>query len=87
MNNFTLSDTSFKVLSDGFIKYFYGKQCECDNAACLKYEDKICGGPERGTCDCGECVCKDEWIGRTCERKCSTDTDQCYDKNDPSQVS
>ena len=77
---------NYKVLSNGFIKYFYGKQCECDNATCLTYQDQICGGPDRGTCDCGECVCKPEWIGRTCEKKCSTDTDQCYDKNDPTQV-
>lgn len=35
----------------------------------------ICGGPSRGTCSEGECICTDNFKGKSCS--CSRLTDNC----------
>ena len=75
-----------QVRPDGIIEYFYGDQCQCSNASCATYNNLICGGPDRGICDCGTCVCNPRWTGRVCEKECDTSEDNCYDPNDPTQV-
>ncbi|XP_065665072.1 integrin beta-1-A isoform X2 [Hydra vulgaris] len=44
----------------------YGKYCQCNNFGCDRYQGKICGGPERGVCDCQECKCKEAFQGANC---------------------
>ncbi|XP_074046048.1 integrin beta-2 isoform X2 [Macrotis lagotis] len=53
-------------------KQIYGKFCECDNVNCERYEGQVCGGPERGDCDCGTCQCKDKYEGSACQCEKST---------------
>lgn len=52
----------------------YGKYCECDNFSCVRSQGVICGGPERGTCECGTCRCNAGWTGEDCTCRKSTDT-------------
>lgn len=53
---------------------FSGKFCECDNQSCDKVEGLLCSGESQGTCNCGQCDCKEPWIGPTCSCRNSTDT-------------
>ncbi|XP_050418203.1 integrin beta-1 isoform X1 [Patella vulgata] len=46
---------------------FSGTYCECDDYSCDYFDGLICGGPERGTCDCGNCVCQPSFDGPACE--------------------
>lgn len=55
----------------------YGKHCECDNFSCFHHDNKICSGPDHGTCECGVCVCNKDWTGPACECRKSVDT--CMD--------
>lgn len=55
----------------------YGKYCECDNFSCFHHDNKICSGPDHGTCECGKCVCNKDWSGEACECRKSVDT--CID--------
>ncbi|XP_064455980.1 integrin beta-PS-like [Ornithodoros turicata] len=50
-----------------------GKYCECDNFSCDRVDGQLCGGPEQGTCVCGQCECLDTWSGPDCN---------CRDRND-----
>lgn len=56
-----------------------GKYCECDNFSCERDQGLLCGGPERGTCECGHCTCKPGWIGVDCT--CRNTTDTCMPPN------
>ncbi|XP_036320203.1 integrin beta-PS-like [Rhagoletis pomonella] len=51
-----------------------GKYCQCDNFSCERHEQKICSGPEHGTCECGKCACKTGWAGAACECQLSKET-------------
>lgn len=55
----------------------YGKHCECDNFSCWKHDNKICSGPDHGTCECGVCQCNKDWTGPACDCRKSVDT--CID--------
>uniref|UniRef100_A0A2C9LME8 EGF-like domain-containing protein n=1 Tax=Biomphalaria glabrata TaxID=6526 RepID=A0A2C9LME8_BIOGL len=57
---------------------FSGPYCECDDYSCNQFNEQICGGPERGKCNCGKCECKLGYNGTACEcelsmEKCTTD--------------
>lgn len=52
-----------------------GKYCECDNFTCDRHNGQICGGPERGRCECGKCVCFEPYSGSACE--CLEDNKLC----------
>jgi len=55
----------------------YGDSCECDTLSCPKdlENEEICGGAERGFCDCGACNCTENWSGPSCS--CSTSLEGC----------
>lgn len=44
---------------------------------CDFFEGKICGGPNRGICNCGQCICNEKWSGVKCG--CTTDQSNCID--------
>lgn len=44
----------------------FGKFCECDNFSCERHQGSLCGGSERGTCECGICRCLPGWTGSDC---------------------
>ncbi|KAF5903122.1 integrin beta-like protein 1, partial [Clarias magur] len=44
---------------------YYGPRCECHDWVCATYDGKICGG--HGICDCGKCLCDDDWFGEACQ--------------------
>jgi len=46
-----------------------GTLCECRNFGCDIHEQKMCGGPERGVCECNKCQCKGIWTGSNCGQK------------------
>lgn len=54
-----------------------GKFCECDNYTCLRNKGKICSGPDHGHCECGNCVCNEDWTGPDCG--CLKSTAACMD--------
>lgn len=56
-----------------------GKYCECDNFSCERDRGLLCGGPERGTCECNHCVCQPGWIGTDCS--CLNTTSTCMPPN------
>lgn len=39
----------------------------------------LCGGPDRGRCDCGKCVCNANYTGEACE--CAVSTADCQKDN------
>lgn len=53
----------------------YGTYCECDNFSCDRFGDLLCSGPDRGTCECGKCVCRPGWTGPACQ--CRDDYASC----------
>ncbi|XP_029462028.1 integrin beta-2 isoform X2 [Rhinatrema bivittatum] len=53
--------------SDDPKKQIYGPFCECDNVNCELFNGKLCGGEERGICDCGECKCRTGYEGSACQ--------------------
>ncbi|XP_038605278.1 integrin beta-2 [Tachyglossus aculeatus] len=55
--------------SDTPNKQIYGTFCECDNVNCERYDMKVCGGEERGRCDCGQCKCNSDYEGSACHCK------------------
>ncbi|EMP26993.1 Integrin beta-2, partial [Chelonia mydas] len=59
--------------SDTPNKQIYGTFCECDNMNCEVHNGHLCGGEERGRCDCGECKCNAGFEGSACQCKKSTD--------------
>nr|XP_033801823.1 integrin beta-2 [Geotrypetes seraphini]XP_033801824.1 integrin beta-2 [Geotrypetes seraphini]XP_033801825.1 integrin beta-2 [Geotrypetes seraphini]XP_033801826.1 integrin beta-2 [Geotrypetes seraphini] len=68
--------------SDDPKKQIYGPFCECDNVNCERFNGKICGGEERGICDCGKCKCKTDYEGGACQcekstKECSNDQGVC----------
>ncbi|XP_054435074.1 integrin beta-2 [Pteronotus mesoamericanus] len=56
-------------------KKIFGQFCECDNVNCERYNNKICGGTDRGECHCGKCLCKPGFDGSACQ--CQKSTDGC----------
>ncbi|XP_023571679.1 integrin beta-2 isoform X2 [Octodon degus] len=54
-------------------KVIYGRYCECDNMNCERYDGQVCGGPERGRCDCHRCFCEKGFEGSACQCKSSTE--------------
>ncbi|XP_021254422.1 integrin beta-2 isoform X1 [Numida meleagris] len=54
-------------------KDIYGTFCDCDNMNCEFHNGSLCGGEERGHCDCGECKCTPKYEGSACQCKKSTD--------------
>ncbi|XP_020829024.1 integrin beta-2 isoform X4 [Phascolarctos cinereus] len=59
-------------ISDVPNKLIYGKYCECDNVNCERYDSQLCGGPARGSCDCGKCKCEEKYEGSACQCEKST---------------
>ncbi|KAM3853530.1 integrin beta-2 [Vipera latastei] len=59
-------------------KHIYGPFCECDNMNCELHNDLVCGGEERGVCDCGKCKCNSKYDGTACQ--CLASTDKCRNK-------
>ncbi|XP_059178838.1 integrin beta-1-like [Physella acuta] len=57
------------------LQTFSGPYCECDDYSCNFYNDLMCGGNERGKCDCGNCKCNDGYNGTACE--CDLSLDKC----------
>ncbi|XP_031220687.1 integrin beta-2-like protein [Mastomys coucha] len=53
----------------------YGRYCECDNVNCERYDGQVCGGPSRGVCSCGLCMCRNSFEGSACQ--CPTSTSGC----------
>ncbi|XP_045632860.1 integrin beta-2 [Ursus americanus] len=53
-------------------KKIFGRYCECDNVNCERYDGRVCGGDDRGICDCGKCHCKDHYEGSACQCERST---------------
>ncbi|XP_057293843.1 integrin beta-1-A-like isoform X2 [Hydractinia symbiolongicarpus] len=47
-------------------EFITGRYCECNNFGCPRYEGKVCGGPGRGVCECGRCICKEAFLGENC---------------------
>ncbi|XP_072496940.1 integrin beta-2 isoform X2 [Notamacropus eugenii] len=66
-------------ISDLTKKHIYGKYCECDDVNCERFENSPCGGPERGTCDCGKCKCKNPFEGSACQ--CTKSVESCLNEN------
>ncbi|CAO2632530.1 Integrin beta-2-like protein [Lemmus lemmus] len=60
-------------------KVIFGQYCQCDNVNCERYDGKVCGGPERGSCFCGQCICKEVYEGSACQ--CRRSTEGCLNKN------
>ncbi|XP_014804726.1 PREDICTED: integrin beta-2 isoform X1 [Calidris pugnax] len=54
-------------------KHIYGTFCECDNMNCEFHNGSLCGGKDRGRCDCGECKCTSMYQGSACQCKKSTE--------------
>ncbi|CAG2105381.1 unnamed protein product [Medioppia subpectinata] len=54
-----------------------GKFCECDNFSCDRYDGKVCSGPDHGKCECGTCLCNDDWTGPDCS--CKKSNEDCVD--------
>ncbi|GFR90408.1 integrin beta [Elysia marginata] len=54
---------------------FSGEFCECDDYSCNQFEEQVCGGPIRGICDCGTCLCKPGYNGSACE--CELSQEKC----------
>nr|XP_048278720.1 integrin beta-2-like protein isoform X2 [Myodes glareolus] len=65
--------------SDIANKVIFGRYCECDNTNCERYEGQVCGGPQRGSCSCDQCVCKEGYEGSACQ--CRRSTEGCLSKN------
>ncbi|XP_015275238.1 PREDICTED: integrin beta-2 [Gekko japonicus] len=61
--------------SDDPKKQIYGTFCECDNVNCELHDGRVCGGEERGRCDCGKCKCNPGFEGSACH--CRSTTDGC----------
>ncbi|XP_060087487.1 integrin beta-2 [Heteronotia binoei] len=59
-------------------KQIYGTFCECDNINCELHDGRVCGGEERGGCDCGKCKCKPGFEGSACH--CRSTTDGCVNE-------
>jgi len=63
-------------------EYIYGRYCECSNATCPRSFGQICGGRERGSCQCNKCACEPNWTGPACGEECINSTATCvYPKN------
>ncbi|KAK4288945.1 hypothetical protein Pmani_038062 [Petrolisthes manimaculis] len=52
---------------------------KCMMACRVGYDGMSCGGPSRGQCRCGACMCRQGYIGEACE--CPTDTSTCIQPN------
>ncbi|KAJ8024438.1 Integrin beta-6 [Holothuria leucospilota] len=61
-----------------------GPYCECSDRKCPIFGGEVCGGPERGTCECiggriNRCKCNPGYAGESCG--CPTRTDTCIAQN------
>lgn len=54
-----------------------GSHCECDNFSCDRHNNLLCGGPDHGICECGNCACKPGWKGQVCD--CKDTNESCID--------
>ncbi|XP_035681768.1 uncharacterized protein LOC118419483 [Branchiostoma floridae] len=58
---------------------------ECDPTGCGNGTNGLqCGGPERGVCGCGSCICNVGWMGPTCDCR-ETDID-CWVQPPPDPI-
>ncbi|XP_028399538.1 integrin beta-1-A-like [Dendronephthya gigantea] len=58
----------------------YGEFCQCNDQLCESDEKgQICGGEERGYCDCNKCSCFPGWEGPSCS--CRNVTTACIQNN------
>ncbi|KAK2164572.1 hypothetical protein NP493_1406g01044 [Ridgeia piscesae] len=60
-------------------KKYSGTYCQCDDYACDYSDGQLCGGPSRGKCSCGECICRTGFMGSACE--CPTSSESCIASN------
>ncbi|CAE1301376.1 ITGB1 [Acanthosepion pharaonis] len=58
---------------------YSGAYCECDDFSCPNFNKMLCGGPTRGVCKCGKCICHPEYTGTNCN--CPTSYTTCLTKN------
>lgn len=56
-----------------------GTFCECDNFSCDRHANQICGGEQRGKCECGKCFCQPGFKGPACA--CPVGDDDCKGPN------
>ncbi|XP_059196137.1 integrin beta-1-like [Centropristis striata] len=52
---------------------YSGRFCECSNFDCPYHNKRPCG--DHGSCECGRCVCDDNWTGEDCS--CTMETSSC----------
>ncbi|XP_019634432.1 PREDICTED: uncharacterized protein LOC109477553 isoform X1 [Branchiostoma belcheri] len=58
---------------------------QCDPTLCGNGTNGLqCGGPERGVCGCGSCICNNGWMGPTCD--CSETDIDCWLEPPPDPV-
>ncbi|XP_057293922.1 integrin beta-2-like [Hydractinia symbiolongicarpus] len=61
-----------------------GKFCQCNNFGCDRHEGKVCGGKDRGVCDCGQCRCETGFLGSNCGKvDCSVGKKNCLHASSP----
>lgn len=56
-----------------------GEFCQCDNFSCERDQGLLCGGVEKGFCECGRCICNPGWKGDDCT--CRSTNDTCIPPN------
>jgi len=55
-----------------------GTHCECRNFGCELHNEKECGGPDHGACECNKCKCKGIWTGSNCgDKNCTLVQQDC----------
>lgn len=60
---------------------YSGQYCHCNDLDCAWDGDLLCGGPERGECQCGQCRCKGYWTRPDRACNCDGRTDTCIASN------
>ncbi|KAK8394658.1 hypothetical protein O3P69_005849 [Scylla paramamosain] len=56
------------------------RTCQCSDHTCQLYDGMPCGGPSRGQCRCGKCMCRPDHGGEDCS--CPTHTHACISQGD-----
>ncbi|XP_041363436.1 integrin beta-1-B-like [Gigantopelta aegis] len=47
-------------------RWYSGEFCECSDFSCDYFQGQLCGGPTRGRCECGTCICNEGYDGSGC---------------------